>query len=90
MRTRTELPYQMIRRLREEAGLGLRETARKAHISPSFLSDLELGKRSPSSETLAKLSAILLTKGDSLAKAYKRVKLAALEAEVRRLRRATR
>lgn len=90
MRTQLERPHQMLRRLREEAGLGLRATARKSGISASFLSDLETGKRSPSSATLKKLSAVLLPKGDSLSQAYIRVRLAVLEARVEKLRRASR
>jgi ribosome-binding protein aMBF1 (putative translation factor) len=34
-----------VRRAREEAGISLRALAAKLKISPSYLSDLELGKR---------------------------------------------
>lgn len=44
---------QRIRELRERAGLSLREVAKAANISAPFLSDVELGRRFPTNETLA-------------------------------------
>lgn len=37
---------QSVRKSREAKGLGLREVARAVQVSASFLSDLELGRRS--------------------------------------------
>lgn len=48
-----------IRQLRIKTGLSLREFADKANISPPFLSDIELGKRYPSDDTLVKLAKLL-------------------------------
>lgn len=50
---------EFIRQLREKADLSLRELARKLDISPPFLSDIELGRRYPSEETLESLSTHL-------------------------------
>lgn len=44
---------QRLRELRERAGLSLREVAKAAKISAPFLSDVELGRRFPTNETLA-------------------------------------
>lgn len=58
---------QRLREIREEKDLSLRELASKCGISPPFLSDIELGRRFPSEDTLKALAAAL------------RVPLAALE-----------
>lgn len=50
-----------IRDLREKAGISLRELARDLDISAPFLSDIELGRRFPSDEILAKLAQKLDT-----------------------------
>ena len=50
---------QFVRQLREKAGLSLRELARSLDISPPFLSDIELGRRHPSEDTLERLSKFL-------------------------------
>src|SRR5215469_6600055 len=50
---------EFIRELRDKADLSLRELANKVDISPPFLSDIELGRRYPSDETLQKLSKSL-------------------------------
>jgi hypothetical protein len=50
---------QTIRERREEKDLSVRELAKKAEISPAFLSDVELGRRHPSEETLAKIAHLL-------------------------------
>ncbi len=39
--------------------LSLRELARKLDLSPAFISDVELGRRHPSEEVLAKMAKIL-------------------------------
>lgn len=44
---------QRLRELRERAGLSLREVAKAAKVSAPFLSDVELGRRFPTNETLA-------------------------------------
>jgi len=48
-----------IRRLREKNDLSLRELAKKIDVSAVFLSDIELGRRFPSSETLKKIAEFL-------------------------------
>lgn len=48
-----------IRSKRKEMGLSGRKFAEKAHISPSFLSDIELGKTEPSMDTLRKIAFAL-------------------------------
>lgn len=48
-----------LRELREERNLGLRELARRTGVSPSFLSEIESGRRSPSDTVLEKLTAEL-------------------------------
>jgi transcriptional regulator with XRE-family HTH domain len=50
---------QRLHELRDKADLSLRELARKVGISSPFLSDIELGRRFPSEEILAKLAAAL-------------------------------
>ena len=55
-----------IRNLRLKCDLSLRELAKKIDISPPFLSDIELGKRYPSGETLQKLAKALKTSVDKL------------------------
>src|SRR5271166_4730871 len=48
-----------IRELRDKADLSLRGLAKKIGISSPFLSDIELGRRFPSEEILAKLAGAL-------------------------------
>jgi transcriptional regulator with XRE-family HTH domain len=50
---------QRLHELRDKADLSLRELAKKVGISGPFLSDIELGRRFPSEEILAKLAATL-------------------------------
>ena len=50
---------QRLRELRDKADLSLRELGKKAGISAPFLSDIELGRRFPSDEILAKLARAL-------------------------------
>jgi transcriptional regulator with XRE-family HTH domain len=57
-----------VRQLRIKTGLSLREFAEKANISPPFLSDIELGKRYPSDETLEKLAKLLKVSVEHLKK----------------------
>lgn len=55
-----------IRELREELDFSLRELARKVDISPAFMSDVELGRRFPSDEILARIADELRTSVDDL------------------------
>ena len=50
---------QRLHELRDKADLSLRELAKKVGISSPFLSDIELGRRFPSEEILAKLAKAL-------------------------------
>jgi len=50
---------QRLHQLRDKADLSLRELAKKVGISSPFLSDIELGRRFPSEEILAKLAGAL-------------------------------
>ena len=45
----------LLRRLRERSGVSLRQLARQADISSSYLSDIELGRRNPPEPTLRRL-----------------------------------
>lgn len=45
-----------IRELREQKDISLRELAKRLGVSPAFLSDIELGRRFPSAEVLAKIA----------------------------------
>jgi transcriptional regulator with XRE-family HTH domain len=57
---------QRIRELRGEHDLSLRELARKLDISAAFLSDIELGRRHPSDQLLAKIARSLGTSVEDL------------------------
>ncbi|MEO5715189.1 MAG: helix-turn-helix transcriptional regulator [Luteolibacter sp.] len=59
---------QRLRELREGAGLSLREVAKDAKISAPFLSDVELGRRFPTNETLALIAKKLHASADELKK----------------------
>lgn len=59
---------QRLRELRERAGLSLREVAKAAKISAPFLSDVELGRRFPTNETLALIAEKLRASADDLKK----------------------
>jgi transcriptional regulator with XRE-family HTH domain len=45
-----------IRELREQKDISLRELAKKLDLSAAFLSDVELGRRFPSDDVLAKIA----------------------------------
>jgi transcriptional regulator with XRE-family HTH domain len=47
---------EFIRKKRDEANISLRELARQIGITPPFLSDIELGRRNPSDDVLAKIA----------------------------------
>jgi transcriptional regulator with XRE-family HTH domain len=55
-----------IRAAREQRGLSLRELARRVSVSPSFVSQIELGKANPSVGTLYSLVSVLGTTLDDL------------------------
>jgi transcriptional regulator with XRE-family HTH domain len=59
---------QRLRELRERAGFSLREVAKAAKISAPFLSDVELGRRFPTNETLALIAQKLRASADDLKK----------------------
>jgi len=50
---------EQIRDLREKKDLSLREFAGRLRLSPAFVSDVELGRRYPSDEVLAKMAKVL-------------------------------
>lgn len=70
---------QRLRELRESAGLSLREVAKAANISAPFLSDVELGRRFPTNETLALIAQKLRASADDLKKHDHRSALADLK-----------
>lgn len=55
-----------IRAVREQRGLSLRELARRVDVSPSFISQVELGKANPSVGTLYSIVSVLGTTLDDL------------------------
>src|SRR4051794_2772514 len=55
-----------IRAAREQRGLSLRELARRVNVSPSFVSQIELGKANPSVGTLYTVVSVLGTTLDDL------------------------
>lgn len=70
---------QRLRELRERAGLSLREVAKASKISAPFLSDVELGRRFPTNETLALIAQKLGASADDLKKHDNRAALADLK-----------
>jgi transcriptional regulator with XRE-family HTH domain len=70
---------QRLRELRERAGFSLREVAKAAKISAPFLSDVELGRRFPTNETLALIAQKLRASAGELKKHDHRTALADLK-----------
>jgi len=70
---------QRLRELRERTGFSLREVAKAAKISAPFLSDVELGRRFPTNETLALIAQKLRASADDLKKHDHRTALADLK-----------
>ena len=70
---------QRLRELRERTGLSLREVAKAAKISAPFLSDVELGRRFPTNETLALIAQKLRASADDIKKHDHRSALADLK-----------
>ncbi|HXT39018.1 MAG TPA: helix-turn-helix transcriptional regulator [Candidatus Angelobacter sp.] len=52
---------EIIKQSRERTGLSIREFARRSDVSAPFLSDIELGRRYPSDEVLARFAKIFKT-----------------------------
>jgi len=65
--------------MREQAGFSLREVAKAAKISAPFLSDVELGRRFPTNDTLALIAQKLRIAADDLKKHDHRSALADLK-----------
>ena len=70
---------QRLRELREKSSLSLREVAKAANISAPFLSDVELGRRYPTNETLALIAKKLQVSAEDLKKHDHRSALADLK-----------
>lgn len=68
-----------IRKLRKDKGISLRELARRAEISPSFLSEVETGRSFPSPESLERIAAKLEVSLVSLRKLDGRSKISELK-----------
>jgi len=61
----------LIKELRTNKGLSLREFARQLNIAPSYVSDIERGKRNaPSKELLEKMLSILNVSEEKIYKFY--------------------
>jgi transcriptional regulator with XRE-family HTH domain len=86
MRTQAETLGQFIRRIREGKDLTLRLVAKRARISPSYLSDIELDRRSFSPRTLIALSKALRIDQAELAEALTQKRIGELQAEMDALR----
>ncbi len=50
---------EMIRNLRDKADLSLRELAKQVEVSAPFMSDVELGRRYPGDDVLARIATCL-------------------------------
>ncbi len=70
---------QLIRELREEQDISGRELAKKLDISAAHESDIELGRRFPSEELLAKIARVLHKPVDELQKYDTRVPIEELK-----------
>ena len=70
-----------IRELREEKDLSVRELAKRLKVSAPFLSDVELGRRHPSEEVLARMAKNLDTMVEELKKHDSRAPVQELEAD---------
>jgi transcriptional regulator with XRE-family HTH domain len=68
-----------IKDAREEIGISIRELARLTDVSAPFLSDVELGRRFPSDEVLARLAKVLKTPLDALKQHDTRVSISSLK-----------
>ena len=59
---------EFIRKKRDEVDLSLRELARRLEITAPYLSDIELGRRTPSDAVLAKIAGFLGVQVEELKK----------------------
>lgn len=70
---RRALPAE-ITKLREDRGLSKNELAARTGLARSFVTDLEQGRTTPSTETLARLGFVLgISPGDLLKRAEKQI-----------------
>jgi len=60
----------MLRAARQRAGLGVREAARQARLSPGYMAHLEAGSRCPSRTVAERLAAVLELDDDEQAQLY--------------------
>ena len=70
---------QRLREMRERAGLSLRDVAKAAKVSAPFLSDVELGRRFPTNETLLLIARTLRVPAEEFKKHDHRSALADLK-----------
>lgn len=75
-----------LRNLRKSDGFTLREVSRRAKISASYLSDIELGRRLPSIEVAQRLASVLRYPSLGMHELLKAEKVASMEAELAKLR----
>jgi transcriptional regulator with XRE-family HTH domain len=57
---------EVIRELREQTDMSLRELARRIEVSAPFLSDIELSRRYPSKQNLEKIAEVLKVSVETL------------------------
>jgi transcriptional regulator with XRE-family HTH domain len=77
-----------LRRVRTARRRTLREVSRRAHVSLGYLSEVERGRKEPSSELLAAIcDALEIALSDLLAEAAEAIAAEAVRAEATRLRR---
>jgi transcriptional regulator with XRE-family HTH domain len=70
---------EVIKESREKLGISIRELARLIDVSAPFLSDIELGRRFPSDEVLARLAKTLKVPVDALKQHDSRVSIGSLK-----------
>ncbi len=71
-----------IRNQRDELDISLREFAKSLDLSPSFISDIELGRRYPSEEVLRDIARVLKVSIEELREKDSRPPLEALKKKV--------
>lgn len=87
MRIQQQTFASLLRSLRSESKLGLRETARMAGVSAGFVKDVELGRRLPSPEVIDRLAVAVGDGAGKLRKAAKRQRVAALKDRIAEIER---
>ena len=79
------MPFgEKMRKLREGLGISLREFCRRAELSPSFVSDVENGRRYPSSTRLKRIAKTLGVPVKDLAELDPRITLTLLRGMLER------